>query len=110
MMRAKAIAVAAAIAFVGAVGSASAAERFSTLGGTPAAEPLTAAEMASIKGSEFFSIIITGPVNTITRGLRHISINHHIGVGVHPGQGTTNSGLKGQGNNNRGPGNNNGKN
>jgi len=108
-MRAKAIAVAAAIAFVGAVGSASAAERFFTLGGTPA-EPLSAAEMASIKGSKFFSIIITGPVNTITRGLRHISVNHHIGVVVHPGQGTTHSGLNGQGNNNRGPGNNNGKN
>ncbi len=108
-MRAKAIAVAAAIAFVSAAGSASAAERFSTLGGTPA-EPLTAAEMASIKGSEFFSIIITGPVNMITRRLDSISINHHIGVSVHPGQGTTHSGLNGQGNNNRGPGNNNGNN
>ena len=109
-MRAKAIAVAAAIAFVGAVGSAPAAERFFTLGGTPA-EPLSAAEMASIKGSEFFSIQIFGPVNTIQKGIRWVTvINHHIGVGVHPGQGTTHSGLNGQGNNNRGPGNNNGKN
>ena len=101
MLRAKAIAVAAAIAFVGAVGSASAAEGFSALNGVPA-EPLTAAEMASIKGSELFEIKIFGPVNDIWRELSFISNNHHIGV-VHsaPGQGAkVNHSQRGRGNNN----------
>ena len=85
-MRIKSVALGAAVACAAVIGSASAAERFSTLGGTPA-EPLTAAEMASIKGSKFFSINIVGPVNTITRGLRFISVNHHIEVNITPGQG-----------------------
>ena len=86
-MRVKAIAVAAAIAFASAVGSASAAERFSTLGGAPAG-PLSAAEMASIKGS---AVIIRihgphGPRNFIQRGI-FVSVNHTIEVVVVPGEG-----------------------
>ena len=83
-MRVKAIAVAAAIAFVSAVGSASAAERFSTLGGTPA-EPLSAAEMASIKGSAVI-IRIHGPQNFIQRDPPGVP-NHTITVFIVPGEG-----------------------
>lgn len=83
-MRVKAIAVAAAIALVSAVGSASAAERFSTLGGVPA-EPLSAVEMASIKGRVI--IRITGPRNTIARVLPFAQANHTVEVVVTPGEG-----------------------
>ena len=86
-MRVKAIAVAAAIAFASAVGSASAAERFSTLGGTPA-EPLSASEMASIKGSQIsqIKIRIHGPQHFIRRNpVAHA--NHTITVFITPGEG-----------------------
>lgn len=63
-MRAKAIAVAAAIAFVGAVGSASAAENFSTLNGVPA-EPLSAVEMEAAKGQFIVFISRLGRNHTV---------------------------------------------
>lgn len=83
-MRVKAIAVAAAIAFASAVGAASATERLSTLGGAPA-EPLSAAEMASIKGSQI-KIRIQGPRNFIQRGPA-AHANHTIEVVITPGEG-----------------------
>lgn len=69
-MRVKAIAVAAAIAFVSAVGAASAAENFSTLNGIPA-EPLSAAEMEAVKGAFRIRIIFSAgkPLDMFPNGI-----------------------------------------